>query len=171
MGNKRTGQWIGDNNLQTVLSHASGSVADIISLLPTNSIVEAAANVVFERCIIDFWTRRLLVTQPEALGFMVWDGDVLSGTTTPVEALDPLSGSTFSWAHKAIMQKGGLPVPPVFFNGVSNAVGGELLHSQVDINVKRKLSRRNQQINLVVRCDLSSVMRVFTTWRTYYTYA
>lgn len=166
----RVGQWEGDSFLQSISPSAVGG---IISLLPTAPTVGQASNVVFERSIITFQTRRVGNGVLEGLAFLIWKGNVLSGTTTPVEALDPLSQSTFSWAHKSIMQFGVLKVPAAVFNdtGQSLAISQELTAEMVDINVKRSVNRRNETINLLVAADAASVVKCNITFRTYYTYA
>ncbi len=170
----RQGQWFGDSVLKTL---ETTSVAEVIQLLPTNTILESARDVVFERSIITFQTRRLLTTAVEGCGFIVWKGNVLSGTTTPVEALDPLSLSTFSWAHKSIMRFGKLEVPGIIqsFDSagafVNKATDQRLTAQEVDFDVKRSVGRANEGIFLAVTADVSSVLKCLVTWRTYYTYA
>jgi len=171
MAKKRSGQWFGDSELQTV--QAGATVATVIQLLPTVSSLQSMRDVVFERCIISFQTRRNSLGFPDGYAFIVWKGNVLSGTSTPVEALDPLSQSTFSWSHSSIMKFGPLRCPPILLNGFDGVseISGELTAEQVEIVVKRKVSRANEGIFLKVSTDASNLVKCNITFRTYYTYA
>lgn len=168
---RRRGQWFGDSELQTVL--AGSSVSKVLQLLPTVVQLESTRDVVFERCVLTFQTRRILTATIEGLAYVVWKGDVLSGTSTPTEGLDALSTSTFSWAHASIMHYGPLEVPPRLINGFDGAaqVSEAVTAHQVEIGVKRKVNRANEGIFMRISCDLSSAVKVNVTWRTYYTYA
>jgi len=169
---KRSGQWIGDSTLITVLTNASGGVGSVIQLLP--SVVDTAMprDVVHERTIISFQSRRISTGDLEGFAYVVWKGDVLSGTSTPTEALDPLSLSSFSWAHKSIMHFGPLKVPPLLVQSDDTfKINSEVTAEQVEVVVKRKVGRANEGIFLVVASDLSSRMKCLVTSRTYYTYA
>jgi len=170
MGDKRSGQWFGDAFIKTVL--AGPNVADVIQLLPTVTSVQSPRDVVFERSIVNFQTRRIGVSTVEALGFIVWKGLVLSGTTTPVEALDPNSTSTFSWSHGSIMHYGTLHVPALIPVGdaATRQISEEVTSHEIDFSVKRSVQRANEGIFLMVSADISSQVRVNTTFRTYYTY-
>ncbi len=171
---KRSGQWFGDSFLKTL---EPSTVAEIIQLMPTATLLESARDVVFERCIITFQSRRLLTGVVEGCAWLAWKGSVLSGTGTPVEALDPLSQSTFSWAHSSIMQFGALEVPPITdsFDSTGAFVGTkfrrELTNDMVDFDVKRSVSRANEGIFLLVSCDVAATVKCNITFRTYYTYA
>ncbi len=172
---KRSGQWFGDSELQTII--AGAAVAQVIQLLPTVASLQSMRDIVFERVIISFQSRRILSAAIEGYAFVVWKGNVLSGTTTPVEALDPLSQSTFSWSHGSIMQYGVLDVPreQKSFDSagafVSQTPAVDLLSHMVDFDVKRSVNRANEGIFLKVSADVSSNIKCNITWRTYYTYA
>jgi len=170
---KRKGQWFGDSVLLTI--GTGTTVGEVVQLLPTAAALESMRDVVFERCILSMQTRRISTSAIEGYAYMVWKGDVLSGTSTPTEALNPLSQSTFSWAHGSIMHYGPLRVPPVLevFDGVAPAtkLSQELTAEQVEIVVKRKINRANEGIFLMVANDFGSTLKCNITWRTYYTYA
>ncbi len=168
---KRQGQWFGGGVLQTVL--AGAAVAQVVQLLPTVTAIEAPRDIVAERTIISFQTRRLNFNNVSALAYVVWRGKVASGTSTPLESLDPLSQSGFEWAEAQIMHYGPLEVPEVLVNGFTGAEGlsRRVTAEQVEVVVKRKVARANEGIFLAVTCDVSSVVSTNITWRTYYTYA
>jgi len=169
MAKRRRGQWFGDSQLITL--QAGNDVAEVIQILPPANALESIRDIVFERVIIGFQNRRVLTSVVEGCAWMVWKGAVITGTTTPLQALTPLSQLDFSWADKDIMQYGVLPVPPIFFDGVANAITQELTSSMVDFNVKRSIHRANEGIFLVVRADNGGVVKCNVSWRLYYTYA
>ena len=167
---RRSGQWFGDAELQTIT--AGSAVGKVIQLLPTVSSLQSMRDVVFERVIITFQTRRILATALEGYAFVVWHGEVLTGTSTPTQGLDPLSLISFSWADRNIMHFGALAVPPTQLTSADAAViGNELVPAMCDTHVKRSVGRANQGIFLKVSSDVSSVLKCHITWRTYYTYA
>jgi len=168
---RRSGQWFGDSVLQQVT--AGGGVSNVIQLLPTVTALESMRDIVFERCILSLQTRRIDAAVIEGLAYIVWKGEVLSGTSTPTEGMDALSTSSFSWAHGRVMHYGPMHVPAVLSNGSSGThqVTGEVTAEQVEIVVKRKVNRANEGIFMRVSCDLSDAVKVNITWRTYYSYA
>lgn len=168
---KRSGQWFGDSTLKTIL--AGAGVSQVIQLLPTANSLQSPRDIVIERIILSFQSRRILVADIEGFAFLVWKGDVLSGTTTPTESLDPLSTSTFNWAHASIMKYGVLKIPANTFDSTAQlpALSNEVTAETMEIIVKRKVNRANEGIFLAVAADLSSALKCNITWRAYYTYA
>jgi len=171
MGDKRSGQWIGDSFLKTI--QGGGAVSELITLLPTAEQLDVPRDIVFERVIITMQVRRILVSAVEGFAWMIYKTGVLSGTSTPLEALNPLSQSTFSWSHGSIMQFGGLDVPPFISRGNDGVaqIDGSVHTTEVDIHVKRSIKRANETVVLMIAADITNVLKVNTTFRTYYTYA
>jgi len=168
---KRSGQWFGDSVLQIVT--AGGGVSNVIQLLPTADSLQSMRDIVFERSILSIQTRRILPSVLEGLAYIVWKGEVLSGTSTPTEGMDALSTSDFSWAHGRIMHYGPLHVPPNISDGSTGTivVNQEVTAEQVEIVVKRKVNRANEGIFMRISADVSNVVKCNITWRTYYTYS
>jgi len=167
--NKKVLKWCGDSVLQTIV--AGADVPTVIQLCPTVA-VDAASDVVLETCHIHLHIRRLLASGVTGFGFVVWSGKVLVGTSTPAQALDPLSLDALDWADSDIMLCGGLPVPPVLSKGNdgTNVISAELVPVHLEVKAKRRFSRVNHAIFLAISADISSVLSVFVQHRTLLSY-
>ncbi len=163
------GRWTGDLSVHNLV--AGADVATTIALVPTiaENVVDAQQDMVLETCHIHLCYKRLLVTGLDAMGFVVYLGKVLVGTSTLAQALDPLSLSTFAWADGDIMLQGLLPVPPTVSAGNTGAaeVDNSLVHQYIHVKSKRKFKRANHGIFLSLSTDVSSVIRCTTVRRSY----
>ena len=167
---RRTRQFFGDSTTKGVL--AVPTAADVIQLLPTQTAIEGSSDVTHKITFLDFSiTRAGTNTAINKLGYIVWMGKVLLGTSTPVQPHDPLSASSFAMSDKDIMLFGSLPVPPVVFNGEASSTAfadGSVLSVQREVKAMRKLSRLNHGIFLQLATDVVSTIDVVVTWRTIY---
>ncbi len=163
------GRWVGDTSTVTVV--AGADVGTIIQLVPTiaENVADAQQDMVLEVSHIHLSIRRLLITNVDALGFVVWMGKVLVGTSTPAQGLDPLSQSTFAWADGDIMLQGLLPVPPVISAGDTGVAEIDRSNTNFYIRVKskRKFKRANHGIFLALACDVTNVVKVTVVRRSY----
>ncbi len=172
---KRRGQWYGDSVAKTV--NDIPLVADVVQILPSVASLESVRDVVFERCIIAFCITRLSTASVTDCYWMAYHGYLLDGSSTPTEALNPRSASSFTLAHGSIMQFGALTVPPVVkaFDSAgvitSFELNSEVQVVEVDFDVKRSLNRGNEAIMLTMAASAQDVISVRVGFRTYYTYA
>lgn len=160
------GQWKGDQSVHNLV--AGADVASVIQLVPTLSDVDIQQDVVMEVSHIHLSIRRLLASTLDACGYVIWMGKTLVSTTVPAQGLDPLSQSTFAWADKDIMLQGLLPIPPVQLNSADvNQIRLENLHVYIKVKSKRRFNRANHGIFLALSADVSNVIRVVTSRRTF----
>ncbi len=170
----RQGQWFGDTVLKTI---ETTSLSEVIQLMPTAASLQNARDVVCERVIISFQTRRIdAAAIVEGYAYEVWKGRFLVGTNTPAQAKDPLdvgATSQFSKADANIMHTGPLEVPESILNGFTGAqaLNGRVTAEQVEVPVKRSVNRANEGILLAVVADNSFKLKCLVSWRLYYTYS
>jgi len=171
MAKKRQGQWFGDAVLQTIT--AGSAEAQVIDILPPALSLESIRDLVFERAIIGFNTRRLNTTVVEGYGFVLWHGMINPATQVKSDPIDPNSLLSNVWADKRIMQVGRLHVPALQFDSTAQAavVSQEVTAEEVDVGVKRSVNRGTEGVFLKVSTDVTSTVKCFITWRCYYTYA
>lgn len=156
-------KWCGGSDLSSPA--LTPVVANIIPLCPSVSAAEYS-DVTVLRTILMFSVRRILTTAFAELAFVMWEGKVLDGTSTPVEAVDPLSTNTFSYADTNVMHWQQLPVPPNMeaFDGGA-ALTQEVQVTMVDIKAKRRLRRQNHEIHLLMGSGLNAAVQVRLQWR------
>lgn len=172
---KRSGQWFGDTRAQTIENIPA--VADVISLLPVANALESIRDLVLERVVLQFSISRLTNNSLTDLMWMVYKGRVQTGSTIPLEALNPRSASSPVMAHANILQVGILPVPAVMQTfdsaGAQVAVNTnrEVMTKEYDFHVKRKIQRDSEAIMLTMAASADEVVSMMVRWRIYYTYA
>ena len=175
MGKKRQGRWIGGGQNIEPESHGNTSVAEVIQMipsLPAGNIVSERAKFNIEAIYLHFSIHRLLISEVDALGFLVWQVTVGENTTNPVQVLDVLDTSDRVYSNPAIMMMAPLPFPGVNASGdlVSNQVTQVGLVSLHEFQANRKHDRSSMVLGLVVMSDLSVVFNVFCQWRIWVTF-
>lgn len=170
MSKGRSGQWFGNSVLLTLETTATDQVQ---KLLPEATALESIRDLVFERSIVSFQTRRILANTVEGCAYVVWHGGVDPATGDPLQTFDPLSQDSFVWANKNIMRFGPLPVQPVVMTPSTDTqiANREISALQIDFDVKRSIARANEAVFIAVAADVAATVKCLVTWRTYYTYA
>ncbi len=170
MGKKRKEyQWLGGGENIEPQTGASTSVADVIQLVPGVPIADNAGvrtTFLIEAIYLHFHVHRLLITELDALGFLVYQGNVSDSGNNPVQALDALSLEDRLYSRKQLMMMGPLAVPAIIFDGVSAFTTQEqVLVSSHEYQANRKHDRSQQILCLTVNSDVSVVTSVFCQWR------
>ncbi len=168
---KRKGQWFGNSVLQ---STGTSAASQVIQLLPVRASLGVARDLVFERSIVSFQTRRFTAATIEGLAYVVWHGGVNPTTGLPLQVFNPVQVAGLEeWANKNIMRFGPLAVAGCHSNPSDDVLLpiDSLFAHQEDFDVKRSVAAGNESIFLQVAADVSGACKTYITWRTYYTYS
>ncbi len=170
MGNKREYQWLGGGQIVVPETDASTTTAEVVQLIPpqpTSEVVGGRTQFLIEAIYINFSIRRELITELDALGFLVYQGSLAEGGSTPTQALDALSTLDRSYSNKAIMMQCPLPVPGIALSGdlLSATTDAAVLIVHQEYQAKRKHDRSAQVLCMTINSDVSSVVSVFAQWR------
>lgn len=171
----RKTQWIGGAQNYEPQTDASTALGDVIQLIPALPIGEFRGQptaMVIEAIYLHFSIQRLLITNFDALAFMVWVANLQEGGSAPSQALDALTLVDRQMSNKAIMMAAPLPVPPIFLAGdlLTASVNEEIKTSSHEFQASRKLDRSSQVLSLVINSDVSVVTNVFSQWRVLVSY-
>ncbi len=162
-------QWIGGGQLVVAETRASTSVADVVQLIPGVPIADDAGarnKFLIEAMYLHFSVHRALITEVDALAFLVYQSNMSDSGNNPLAALDALSLEDRLYGRKQLMMMGPLPVPAIIFDGVSAFTTQEqVLVASYEYQAKRKHDRGQQVLCMTVNCDVSLVCRVFCQWR------
>lgn len=170
MSSKKQSKWFGGSKLVVPQTDASTALADIVELIPAQLLSEQQGRqtkCTIEAIYLHFSVRRLLTTTFDALGFLVWQGQVAETGNTPIQALDALSLAPRLYANKAIMMMAPLPVPPLL--GTSDllafTVNDGILTDHHEYQASRNHDQANQVLSMTINSDVSAVTSVFAQWR------
>ncbi len=166
---KKTYEWFGGGENLDVKTDASTSVADLIQMIPGRALADDAGvrtQFLIEAIYLHMHVHRLLITEVDALGFIVYQGNLSDSGNNPVQALDAVSLQNRLYSRKQIMMMGPLAVPPIIFDGVSAfTTQEEVLVSSHEYQANRKHDRSQQVLTLAVNADVSDVISCFCQWR------
>jgi len=167
---KRIYSWVGGGQNIEPETDAGTTVSEVIQLLPpqqTSVEVGNRTKCLIEAIYLHFSIHRLLITEVDALGFMVYQSAVSESSNNPVQALDALSLQDRAYGNKRIMMMAPLPVPRITLSGdlVSVTVNEEVKVSSHEYQAMRKHDRASEVLCLTVNCDVSVVLSVFCQWR------
>ncbi len=172
---RRRYQWVGGSKSQEPATDASSGLSTIMEMVPAELLatqVGPNTQCVIEAIYLHFSIHRLLITEVDALGFIVWTANVVEGGDTPVQTLDALSLAPRAYGNKNIMMMAPLPFPGIFLSSdlLSATVTEEGLVAHHEYQASRKLDRSNQVLALQVNSDVSAVFNVFAQWRVLLSY-
>ncbi len=166
---KKSYQWLGGGENLDVKTGASTSVADVIQMVPGLLLADNAGvrtQFLIEAIYVHFHVHRLLITEVDALAFLIYQGNMSDSGNNPVQALDALSLEDRLYSRKQLMLMGPLPVPAIIFDGVSAFTTQEqVLVASFEYQANRKHDRSQQVLCLTVNSDVSAVLSVFCQWR------
>ncbi len=170
MARNRTYSWLG--GAQNIEPETAGSttVSEIIQMIPAQLTTESAGDrtqTLIEAIYLKFSVKRLLITELDAAGFIVYQGQVATGSNNPAQVVDALSLSSRVYQNKNIMMMAPLPVPKIGLSGdlLSATITGEIQTGEFEYQAMRKHDLSNQVLCLVVNTDVSVVLNVFCQWR------
>ncbi len=167
---KRQYSWVGGGQNIEPETDASTSVSEVIQLIPAQqaaAVVGRDTSCLIEAIYLNFSIHRLLITELDALGFLVYQESVGEGANTPAQPLDALSTTDRLYANKRIMMMAPLPVPRIALSGdlLSGTVTEEVLTSHHEYQAMRKHNQASQLLCMTVNSDVSVVCSVFCQWR------
>ncbi len=171
MGKKnKVSKWFGGGKLIQPQTDASTSTTDIVELIPAQLSTEVQGRntkCTIEAIYLHFSIRRILTTDFDALGFVVYQGRVAETGNVPVQALDALSLTPRLYASTAIMMMAPLPVPPVL--GTSDLlaflINSEIRTAHHEYQASRNHDQSNTVLAMTINSDVSVVTSVFAQWR------
>ncbi len=173
---KRKTMWFGGGKSMEPQADSSTSVSDIIELLPALKVADFVGQpsaVVVEAIYMHFHVKRILITDFDALAFLVYVGSIGEGSEAPIQALDALSLETRFWSNSRIMMQGPLAYPPMNSSGdLATAIPDNRgMVQSYEYQASRKVDRSNQVVCMTVNSDVSVVTNVFVQWRMLLSYA
>jgi len=156
-------QWFGGFEGHPVVTRQSTATTDLIQLRPAHLSLDADRSVVVKRLILNMGIRRLTNGTVGALGGLaaIMSTDSVG---TPTDVLEIFSGDPFVTANTDIIRQFVLAVPPVVGSGGS-VIGKEILVSQIDFKVNRKIDLARTAVILQVNADISDVIQFTVWWR------
>ncbi len=162
-------QWFGGGQLVVAETRASTSVADVVQLIPGVPIADDAGTrnkFLIEAIYMHFHVHRILITELDAVGFLVYQSNMSDSGNNPLAALDALSLEDRLYGRKQLMMMGPLAVPLVIENGAAAFTTNDaVLVSSHEYQASRKHDRSQEVLCLTVNADVSLVVRVFCQWR------
>ncbi len=167
---KRIYSWLGGGENIEPMTDGDTSVSEVIQMVPayqTTEISGGRTDFLIEAIYLHFSIHRLLISELDAAGFVVWQAAVSESSNNPAQALDSLSLQDRAYGNKSIMMMAPLPVPKTALSGdlLSATVTQEVLVAHHEYQAMRKHDRANQILCLAVNSDLSVVLSVFCQWR------
>ncbi len=169
MGKRKT-TWVGGGQLLTPEPDVSTSTAEVVEMIKsqaTGADVGARTSFVIDAIYLHFSVRRVGILETEALGFLVWTGNIGEASNAPVQALDALSTDARLYGNKNIMMMAPLPVPPILASSdLATAIQGEgILVAHHEFQASRKLDISNQGLFMTVNSETALAVGVFAQWR------
>lgn len=169
MSKDKTYSWIGGAKSMEPQTDASTSTTDVIQLIPTTAVSAATISrtrFLIEAIYLHFSITRVLTTDFDALGFLVYQIPPTEVSLNPSLALNALSLDERLYARKSIMMMAPLEVPPVIQNGVDVfTLSGEHKVAHHEYQVMRKHDTASQVLAMTVNSDVSGVVNIFAQWR------
>ncbi len=167
---KRQYSWIGGAQNIEPETDAGTTTSEVIQLIPAQQVATIVGNrteMLIEAIYLHFSIHRLLITEVDALAFLVYQSPMAEGGNVPVQALDALSLVDRDAASKKIMMHAPLPVPRIALSGdlLSGTVTEEVLVEHHEYQAMRKHDCASQVLCLTVNSDVSVVLNVFCQWR------
>jgi len=191
MSKRKRTQWFGGGQVIEPETDASTSTAEVLQLIPsiqTGELAQEVSEFTIEAIYLHFSIRRILISAIDALGFLVYQGEVVEGGNNPaqaldalaqapreysnkrimmMEALDALAQAPREYSNKRIMMMAPLPVPPIL--GTSDLLAfttdSQVLVAHHEFQASRKHNRSNTILCMTVNCDISVATRIFCQWR------
>ncbi len=168
--NKKAYSWLGGGENIEPMGDASTATTELIQLIPAQPVADtvgARTQFLIEAIYLHFSIHRLLITELDACGFIVWQAPVTEASNLPAQSLDALSTTDRLYANKRIMMMAPLPVPPIFLSGdlVSATVDERVMTSSHEYQAMRKHDRSNTVLAMAVNSDVDIVLSVFCQWR------
>ncbi len=162
--------WVGGGQNIEPETDASTSTSEVIQLIPpqpTSEVTGMRQNSIIDAIYLHFSIHRLLITELDALGFLVYQEPVAEGAAQPVQALNALSTTDRLYSNKRIMMMAPLPVPRIALSSdlLSATVDEQVLVAHHEYQAQRKHDRSSQVLCLTVNADVSVVVSVFCQWR------
>jgi len=167
---KRKYIWVGGGQIILPVPDTFTSVGDIMEIVPAiprTSELGGDTQCLIEALYIHVSTQRLLISNFDACGIIVWTANVVEGGDSPAQTLDALSLDGRAYANKNILVLAQISVPPVIPVGdaATFATSDELRTSTFEYQATRKLDRSNQVLSLIINTDLTGVVRCFVQVR------
>jgi len=161
-------KWVGDLDTSVILKVPT--VARVIQLTPTVAQQEAS-DCVHKVTHLHVALRRVLPSSTvDAVAWVMWLGKVIAGTSTPAQALNPLSTIQAAWADSDIMGQGMLSVPPIVLVPSTDAVANNdaVIAHYWKVKAQRHYSRVNHGVFLTFGFlgGSESSFQVTAVWRT-----
>ncbi len=167
---KRKTSWVGGAQLVIPETDAGTTPSEVVQLIPPQLSTESVGDrtkFVVEAIYLHFSIRRILNSNPDACGFLVWQAAVNESNEFPAQSLDALSLQRRAYANKNIMMMAPLPIPPLL--GASDlasfTTNDAVLVAHHEFQASRKHDTASQVLAMNVNCDISLVLRVFCQWR------
>lgn len=169
MGKRRT-QWVGGAKSYEPQTDASTSASDVIQLVEPRPLTDTQGLPVkctIEAIYLHFSIKRILITDFDALGFLVYTQQVSETSDLPLQALDALSLAERAYANKQILMMAPLPYPPIFLSSdlLSATPDNSGMVASHEFQASRKLDRSSQVLCMTLNSDVSVVVNVFAQWR------
>ncbi len=169
MGKRKT-NWVGGGQLVVPETDASTSIGEVVQLVPALPIADFRGQdtaCLVEAVYLYFSIKRLLITDFDALGFVMWMSNIQEGGAAPVQSLDALSTTDRAYGNKAIMLMAPLPCPPFLASSdlASAIVSAEIKAAHHEYQAMRKMDRASNVLALAINSDVSLVAQVFVQWR------
>ncbi len=165
--------WIGGAKSMEPQTDASTATTDVIQLIPAVPTGGAAGDTLLrtrfliEAIYLHFSVVRVLTTDFDALGFLVYQIPPVEASNLPSLALDALSLNPRLYARKNIMMMAPLEVPPVL--GASDlatfTLSGRHMVAHHEYQAMRKHDTASQVLAMTINSDVSVVVNVFAQWR------
>ncbi len=167
--NRKT-SWLGGGQNIEPQTDASTATSDVIMMIPPTAAADIPGprtTFLIEAIYLHFSVHRLLITEVDALGFMVYQIPPSEAGNLPSLALDSLSLQDRLYARKNIMMMAPLPFPGIFLSSDlgSATVMQEGLVAHHEFQAMRKHDTNSQVLALTVNSDVSVVFNVFCQWR------
>ncbi len=148
-------------------------VIQLVPALPQANALGENTQCLIEAIYLHFSIQRLLITNFDALGFVVWLAALQEGSSAlPVQSLDALSTRDRDYGNKAILMMAPLPVPPILASSdlVSAITNEAIVTDHHEYQATRKYDRAGQVLCMAVNSDVSVVCNVFCQWRVLLSY-
>ncbi len=168
---KKSLQWVGGGVIKEAESDGSTTPSEVIQLVPAIPIADAQgapAKCVIKAVYLHFSSRRILLSQIDAFGFIMWVANRQENSDLPIQSLNAIATASGPYANKAILLNAPLNVPPVILQNSTGPIfntGDGLIAEHHTYEAERRLDRNSQILCLNLNSDLSVVMRTFVQWR------
>lgn len=175
MGSRKEYKWVGGGQNIEPETDAGTTTGEVIQIVPALPLADAGmipGQCTLEAIYLHFSIHRLLITEIDALGFLVWVANVKETNVEPAQALDALSLAARAYSNKNILMMAPLPVPPILASSdlLSAIVSEEVFTDHHEYQASRKINRSTDVVALTVNCDVSVATNVFVQWRALLSY-